>query len=161
MTTLTAWKFHDPETAEQVRERVVEMQKQQLIQVHDAVVVTWPEGAKKPKTKQAFSPAAAGAAGGAFWGLLFGLIFFVPFFGAAFGAAMGALAGSMRDFGISDEFIESVRAKVTPGTSALFLLTSDAVQDRIKAELGDVDAELISTNLSIEDEQHLRDMFSE
>ena len=161
MATLTAWKFDDPGTAEDVREKVLSLQDQQLIHVHDAVVVTWPEDAKKPKTKQAFSATGAGAAGGAFWGLLFGLIFFVPFFGAAFGAAMGAMAGSLQDFGINDDFVKSVREKVTPGTSALFLLTSDAVQDRVKQELGDTRAELVSTNLSVKDEENLRDMFIE
>lgn len=161
MATLSAWKFDDPQAAEQVRDRVEAMQKQQLIQVHDAVVVSWPADAKKPKTKQLFSPTGAWAAGGAFWGMLFGLIFFVPFFGAAIGAATGALAGSMSDFGIDDDFIASVREKVTPGTSALFLLSSDAVRDRVKDELSGVHAELIATNLSVADEQALRDMFSE
>ncbi|MCB0912367.1 MAG: DUF1269 domain-containing protein [Propionibacteriaceae bacterium] len=161
MATLTAWKFDEPEAAAAVRDKLVSAQKQQLIEIHDAVVVTWPADAKKPKTKQAFSPAAAGAAGGAFWGLLFGLIFFVPFFGAAFGAAMGAAMGSMSDFGINDDFIKSVREKVTPGTSALFLLTSGAVEDRIKEQLGGVGGELISTNLSVEDEAKLREMFAE
>jgi hypothetical protein len=60
------------------------------------------------------------------WGLLFGLLFFVPLLGAALGAGFGALAGSLSDAGIDDEFIKSVREEVEPGTSALFLLTSDA-----------------------------------
>ena len=159
MATLTVWKFDDPLRAEQVRAQVIELQKKQLITVHDAVVVSWPEDKKKPRTQQAFSPTGAGASGGAFWGLLFGIIFFVPLFGMAFGAAMGALAGSMRDFGISDEFIETVREKVTPGTSALFLMSSGGVRDRIAQELGDHQGELIATNLSVDDEAAVRDMF--
>lgn len=161
MASLTVWKFDDAEAAENARERVMALQKQELIDIHDAAVVTWPEGKKKPKTKQAFSTTGAGAAGGAFWGLLFGLIFFVPFFGMAFGAALGALTGSMGDFGIDDDFINSVRDKVTPGTSALFLMSSDAVLDRVKEQLGDIHAELISTNLSVEDEAELRSLFEE
>ena len=74
----------------------------------------------------------AGALGGGFWGLLFGLIFFVPLLGAAIGAATGALAGSLTDVGIDDEFINKVRDQVTPGTSALFVMTSHAVVDRIQ-----------------------------
>jgi uncharacterized membrane protein len=76
-----------------------------------------------------------GALNGAFWGMLFGLIFFVPFFGLAVGAAMGALSGKMADYGISDEFIKTTREKVTQGTSALFLMASDAVLDKVTAEL--------------------------
>ena len=42
--------------------------------------------------------------------------------------------GSLVDVGISDAFIATVRDKVTPGTSALFLLSSDAVHDRVSDE---------------------------
>ncbi|MBY5163935.1 DUF1269 domain-containing protein [Salsipaludibacter albus] len=161
MATLTVWKFDDAGAAEQVREQLGSLQKQELITVHDAAVVTWPDGAKKPKTKQAFSTAGAGAASGAFWGMLFGLIFFVPLFGMAFGAAMGALSGSLTDFGIDDDFIDSVRDSVTEGTSALFLMSSDAVVDRIHEQVDLSHAELIRTNLSVEDEEALREAFAE
>jgi uncharacterized membrane protein len=104
---------------------------------------------------------AAGALGGTFWGMLFGLIFFVPLLGAAIGAGIGALAGSMTDIGISDDFINSVKQRVTPGTSALFVLSSDAVTDRIKDTFKDTNAELIASNLSAEQEAKLREVFTE
>ena len=97
------------------------------------------------------------------WGwarVLFGLIFFVPILGLAIGAASGAILGSLADVGISNDFIDNVREKVTPGTSALFLLSSDAVQDRVRDEFKGVQAELISTNLSGEQEQKLREAFA-
>jgi len=161
VANLTVWKFDGADEAEGVRDRVKALQKQELIDVHDAVVVSWPEDKKRPRTKQAVSMAGVGAAGGAFWGMLIGLIFFVPLFGMAFGAAMGAATGSMRDFGIDDDFIARVREKVTPGTSALFLLSCGAVLDRVRAELGDVEGELIETNLSVDDEAALRELFDE
>jgi uncharacterized membrane protein len=161
MATLTVWGFSDADSADRVRDKVVGLQRQELITIHDAVVVTWPADKKKPKTKQALSTAGVGAAGGAFWGLLFGVIFFVPFFGMAVGAAMGALSGSLKDFGIDDTFIDSVRGQVTPGTSALFLLSSDAVVDRVKAELAGEEMKLIATNLSLDDEQTLAEMFED
>jgi uncharacterized membrane protein len=58
------------------------------------------------------------------------LYLIVPMLGLAIGAATGALAGSLSDVGIDNDFIDSVRQKVTPGTSALFLLSSGAVIDR-------------------------------
>ena len=58
-------------------------------------------------------------------------------------------------------FIRSVRDQVTPGTSALFLLSSDAVIDRVKQEFPASDAELISTNLSNEQEAKLREAFAQ
>lgn len=161
MATLTVWKFDDADAAAHTRDQLGALEKQELITIHDAAVVTWPEGAKKPKTKQAFSTTGAGAAGGAFWGLLFGAIFLIPWFGMAFGAAMGALGGALTDFGIDDDFIDSVRDSVTEGTSALFLLSSDAVVDRIHEQVDLSHAELIRTNLSVEDEEALREMFAE
>lgn len=107
------------------------------------------------------SLAGIGALLGAFWGMLFGLIFFVPFFGLAVGAAFGALGGKMADYGISDDFIKATREKVTEGTSALFLMTSDAVQDKVLAELKENDAELISTNLTSDQEEQLKAAIAE
>ena len=161
MATLTAWKFSTPYGADAALEKLEGLQGQQLIQVQDAAVVSWEEGRKKPKTHEMRSTKGAGALGGGFWGLLFGLIFFVPILGLAIGAGLGALAGSMRDVGISDVFIDNVREKVTPGTSALFLLSSDAVIDRVRAEFAGTEAELISTNLSMEQEQKLREAFAD
>lgn len=98
---------------------------------------------------------------GAFWGLLFGLIFFIPIFGMVVGAALGALSGSMADIGISDDFIKSVRSKVKPGTSALFLMTSDAVKDKVFEAMKQFNFEIIATNLSKEEEEKLRAAFAE
>jgi uncharacterized membrane protein len=159
--TLTVWKFSTALGAERAESILEQLQKQELITVHDAAVVSWPEGAKKPKTRQLKNLTSAGAFGGAFWGLLFGLIFFLPLLGMAIGAATGALAGSLTDVGISDDFIRDVRAQVTPGTSALFVMTSGAVMDKVGAAFEGMDMELISTNLSEEQEQALRDAFNE
>ena len=132
MATLTVWRFQTPLGAEQAEHTLETLSKQELIKIHDAAIVSFPEGAKKPKTRQLHGLTGAGALGGAFWGLLFGLIFFVPLLGMAIGAGIGALAGSFSDVGIDDDFIKSVRDQVTPGTSALFVLSSDAVIDKVK-----------------------------
>ena len=92
--------------------------------------------------------------------MLFGLLFFVPFLGAAVGAAAGAIGGSLVDVGIDDDFIAVVREKVTPGTSALFLLTSGAVPDRINEAFTAHKPELLATNLSKDEEEKLRETFS-
>ena len=133
-----------------------------MITLEDAAVVSWPQGNKKPTTRQLHSMAGTGALGGAFWGFLFGLIFFVPFLGAAIGAGMGALTGSMADVGIDDDFINQVRDKVTEGTSALFALTSGATApERVIDELRQYDFEIISTNLPEEQEKKLREAFAQ
>jgi len=159
MATLTAWKFASPYGADDALATLEKLQSEQLIQVQDAAVVSWEPDRKKPKTRELHSMKKMGALGGGFWGLLFGLIFFIPILGLAIGAATGALFGSLADVGISDDFINRVREKVTPGTSALFLLSSDAVMDRVAAEFRDSGAELISTNLSEVQEERLREAF--
>jgi len=135
------------------------LQKEQLVHIQDAAIVTWPQGAKKPKTRQLNNLAGIGALDGAFWGLLFGLLFFIPFVGLAIGAALGALAGHFADVGIDDKFIEQTRSKVTEGTSALFILTEGAVWDKLADALKGEKFELISTSLSKEQEDQLRQEF--
>ncbi|MGH3067990.1 MAG: DUF1269 domain-containing protein [Streptosporangiaceae bacterium] len=159
MATLTAWKFSTPNGADEALAKLERLQRDMLIQLHDAAVVSWEPGRKKPQTHEMHDTTKAGALGGGFWGLLFGLIFFVPILGLAVGAASGALLGSMRDVGISDSFISEVREKVTPGTSALFALTSGAVYDKVADEFQGTEAELIHTNLSDEQEAKLREAF--
>jgi uncharacterized membrane protein len=129
--------------------------------VSDAATVSWREGAKKPKTRQLQDLTGAGALGGAFWGMLFGLLFLVPLLGAAIGAAAGALVGKFSDVGIDDDFIKRTRDNITPGTSALFVLTSDAVLDKVQDAFSGQRAELLFTNLSTEQENRLREAFAE
>ena len=160
MATVTVVKFPTADGAAKMLQAIGDLQKQQLITLHDAAIVSWPAGEKAPKTKQLVNLVALGASSGMFWGALFGLIFFMPFFGAALGAASGALGGAFRDYGIDDDFIRNTRAKVVEGTSALFLMTSNAVLDRVAEALKTQPFEIISTNLSHEQEEKLRAAFA-
>ena len=160
MATLSVLKFSTADGAQQVEGTLLALQKQHLIEVQDAAIVTWPQGRKQPKTQQLHSLTGQGALMGAFWGILFGLIFFVPFFGLAVGAALGALSGKFADYGIDDNFIQQTRAKVTEGTSALFLLTSGAVVDKVVEALKGQTFEILSTNLPKDKENELRAAFS-
>ncbi len=162
MATLTVWRFDSSGGADEASQTLQELARQDLVVLHDAATVSWERGTKKPRTRQLASSTGAGALGGTFWGLLFGMIFFMPLLGAAIGAATGALAGSLNDVGIDDSFINKVRDQVTPGTSALFVLSSDAVLDKVHAALSEHrPAELLFTNLSIEQEAALRDVFAD
>jgi len=161
MATLTVWKFDTADGAQNALTTLERLQKEELIRVVDAAVVTWPDDRKKPRTQQLHNLTGAGALGGSFWGLLFGLIFFVPLLGLAVGAAVGALTASLTDVGIDDDFIKKVRDKVTPGTSALFAMTQDAVTDRVIDAFRGTRAELVSTNLSADQEAKLREAFEE
>ncbi|MGY1695595.1 DUF1269 domain-containing protein [Geodermatophilus sp. SYSU D00814] len=161
MATMTVWKFPTANGAAIAEETLKDLQRKELIRIHDAAIVTYPEGARKPKTRQLTSMAGAGALGGAFWGMLFGLIFFVPLLGMAIGAGMGALTGSMTDVGIDDSFIRRMRDEIQPGTSALFVLSSGAVTDKVREAFEGQQMVLVETNLSHEQEDKLRAVFSE
>lgn len=161
MSTLTVWKFQSAEGAEDVETALKSLQKEGLIKILDAAVVSWPADRAKPRTKQLLNLVGAGALSGTFWGMLFGLIFLMPLLGAAIGAAAGALGGRLADVGIDDDFIAEVKEKITPGTSALFLLTMNEVPDRISEALPGGGAELLHSNLDTLGEQRLRDVFGE
>ncbi|MEE1811186.1 DUF1269 domain-containing protein [Streptomyces sp. BE133] len=161
MSTLTVWKFQSAEGAETVETMLKSLQKEGLIKILDAAVVSWPADRAKPRTKQLINLVGAGALSGTFWGTLFGLIFLMPLLGAAIGAAAGALGGKLADVGIDDDFIAEVKKKVTPGTSALFPLTVNEVPDRISDALPDGGAELLHSNLDKQSEARLREIFGE
>ncbi|MGA9378379.1 MAG: DUF1269 domain-containing protein [Phormidium sp.] len=162
MTTLTVWKFNTADGAEKAMAKLAELQKQELIEIEDAAIVSWPQGRKKPKTRQAVDLTTTGAIDGAFWGMLFGFIFLLPIVGMVLGAALGAMSGSFSDYGINDDFIKDVKDKVTEGTSALFLFTGKVTVDKVEAAFSPEErGELIQSNLSVEQEAKLKEHFGE
>ena len=103
MSDLVVIAFPTEAKAEEVRQKLLDMQKDYLIELGDAVIaIKQPNG--RVKLNQIFHPAATGAASGSFWGLLIGFIFMMPVVGVALGAASGALA----DVGINDKFMKDV-----------------------------------------------------
>jgi uncharacterized membrane protein len=160
-SALTVWRFDSPPAADAALPRIEHQAATREISVHDAAVVSWPTAHRKPQTRALGSLTGPGELWGGFWGLLLGLIFLVPIAGPALGAAAGALAGSLSEFGVEDDFVKRVRDAVTPGTSALFLLTSGEVADRLGAELRDADVELIRLDLSREHELRLREVLGD
>lgn len=158
MSTLTVLTFPSAGGARHAENTLLDLQKQHLIEVQDAAIVTWPKG-QEPQTGQLHTLAGPGALDGAFWGMLLGVIFFVPFFGPAFGTVIGDFSAKFSDLGIDDDFIELTRQRVTQGTSALFLLTNGAVEEKVVAVLKNDTFEIIATNLPKTKEDALRSAF--
>jgi uncharacterized membrane protein len=140
MSDLLVIEFPTEAKAEEVREKLLAMQSEYLIELGDAVVVTkCPEG--HVKLNQLFQPVKAGAVSGLFWGTLVGLLFMMPLAGAAIGAASGAISGRLTDVGINDEFMKSVGKTLQSGNAALFLIrkmTTDKVAAALKGMGGTV-----------------------
>jgi uncharacterized membrane protein len=155
MSTLVAVAYDDAETAEKVRQELIEATKEHLLRLEDAVVVECqPDG--KIKLHQAMSTTGAGALGGAAWGGLIGLLFLVPLFGMAVGAATGAVAGKLTDTGVNDDFLKELGAKLEPGKAALIALGSTDARDKVLERVAPYGGHIIQTSLSHEDEEQLR-----
>lgn len=159
MKSLVVLDFESETGASDARDKLFELQKQELITLEDAaIVMRKPDG--KVQVKQAHSLVGTGALGGAFWGMLIGLIFLAPWLGMAVGALAGALGGKYADIGIDDAFIKEVGETVEPGHSALFLLVTQVQEERVVEELSAFNPTLLKTNLSAEDEEKLRETFA-
>lgn len=156
MSDLIVIAFPSEEQAEGVRQKVLGMQKEYLIELGDAVVaVKQPDG--HVKLNQMFHPSVAGAASGSFWGLLIGLLFMMPLIGAAIGAGAGALGGAMADFGIEDDFMKDPAAVLQPGTAALFLLIRKMTADKVFEDLRGIGGTVLRTSLDHSKENALRE----
>jgi uncharacterized membrane protein len=141
MSDLVVIAFPTEAKAEEVRQKLMAMQKEYLIELDDAVVAV-KDAQGHIKLNQLINMTATGAVSGTFWGTLIGLIFLMPLVGAAMGAASGALGGALTDLGINDKWMKDTAAAIQPGTAALFLLvrkvTADKVLERLKGEGGTV-----------------------
>jgi uncharacterized membrane protein len=133
--------FSNEAKAEEVRQKLLAMQKEYLIELGDAVIAV-KDADGRVKLNQLLNTTTAGAVSGTFWGSLIGLIFLMPLAGAAIGAASGAIGGALTDIGINDRWMKDVAAAIQPGTAALFLLirkvTADKVLEGLRGEGGTV-----------------------
>jgi len=158
MSTLVAVVFDDETTAFDMRNALLKMQKEYLIEMEDSVVVTRNQKGKT-KLDQIVNLTRAGAVGGGFWGMLIGLIFLNPLLGAAVGAAAGAVSGRLSDIGIDDAMMKELGQSLKPGSSALFVLvrraTADKVLDGLKEFAGK--GKVFRTSLDKDEEESLRE----
>jgi uncharacterized membrane protein len=141
MSELVVIAFPTEAKAEEVRQKLLAMQKEYLLEMSDAVIAV-KDAKGRIKLNQMLNTTAVGAVSGTFWGTLIGLIFLMPLAGAAIGAASGALGGALTDVGINDKWMKETATAIQPGTAALFVLvrrvTADKVLERLKGEGGNV-----------------------
>jgi uncharacterized membrane protein len=176
--------FEDPYGAENMLENVNTWEQNGWIKVADAVVVTrgsgseggtmtaMPGGAGEGATmtavpmsggnseleiKQTIKKRGKYTLGGGGIGFLAGMLLGGPIGGLVVGATVGAITGAMKDYGISDKFIKDVSAGLRPGTSALFVMSSDGDAEKLIPELKVHKGRLLSTTLSPDQEKELRD----
>jgi uncharacterized membrane protein len=156
MSDLVAIIYPTEQKAEEVRQRLFNLQKEYLITLSDAVIAVKTE-AGSVKLSQLFNTAAAGAATGSFWGLLIGILFLNPIIGVALGAAGGALGGALTDYGINDKFMKELSTSLQPGNAALFVLIKNMTADKVLREIQDAGGTVLKTSLDEAKEKQLRD----
>lgn len=156
MSDLVFIAFPTEQKAEEVRQKVLALQKEYLIELGDAVVVVKDEKGHV-KLHQLMNLTAAGAASGALWGTLVGFIFLMPLLGTAIGAASGALGGKLTDVGINDQFMKDAAGALQPGTAGLFLLIRKMTTDKVLADLRGVGGVLMRTSFDETKEAALRE----
>jgi uncharacterized membrane protein len=156
MSDLVAIVYPSEAKAEEVRQRLLKLQKEYLITISDAVIAVKTD-AGGIKLNQLVNTTAMGAMTGSFWGLLIGVLFLNPIVGVALGAASGALTGALSDFGIDDAFMKELSKTLEPNNAALFLLIKHMTADKVLKEIKDAGGIVLKTSLDETKEKVLRD----
>ena len=155
MSDLLVIEFSSEVKAEGVRETLLAMQKEYLIELGDAVIAV-KDDRGRVKLNQLVQPVARGAVSGALWGSLIGLLFLMPLAGAAIGAASGALSGRLTDLGINDEFMKQASRTLQSGNAALFLLIRKMTTDKVLAALQGTGGTVLRSSFDETKEEALR-----
>lgn len=160
MSRFVVIKFDNEEEAGQVRDALRKAQRDGNISLDDSAVVIKDAKGKIHVQGQVDRGVKMGAVGGGVVGLLLGSVFF-PLAGIAIGVAGGALVGKMSDMGIDKKFVDDVKAAMTPGTSALFVIVREADPTVALAMLRPYKGEVFQTSLDADVEESLRRVLSD
>lgn len=125
----TAWRFAGTEGADSAVLRLKRLDAADLINVVDIAVLRWPEHASAPTTQEHVTEE---------------------------GGKVAALMHKLRHAVIDGTMIETVKGDMSPGTSAMVLLSSDAKIDAVVHAFEGQPMELVRTDLSVPDQDRLR-----
>jgi uncharacterized membrane protein len=125
----TAWRFAGTEGADNAVLRLKRLDAADLINVVDIAVLRWPEHASAPTTQEHVTEE---------------------------GGKVAALMHKLRHAVVDGTIIETVKGDMSPGTSAMVLLSSDAKIDAVVHAFEGQPMELVRTDLSVPDQDRLR-----
>lgn len=155
MSDLVVVAYDSPDQANQMRAKLMQMSKDYLIELEDAVVAVKKDDGKV-RLQQMYNLTAGGALSGGFFGLLIGTIFLSPLLGLVVGAGAGAVSGALSDIGIDDKFMKELAGSFHPGSSLLFILFRKMTADKVLEELRGTGGKVIKTSLTHESEEALQ-----
>ncbi len=152
MTALTVWRYDTPFGAEAAAVRLKRLEERKVLTVHDAITIAWMPRAQEPVIGHLKHSTAASAGKGSVLGGLVGMLVLAPVAGAALGAGVASVSARLRKSGIDEEFVKELGAQLTPGSSALLVLSSDGDLDEVRPamerELDRGDVVLLHAELS-------------
>jgi uncharacterized membrane protein len=125
----TAWRFAGTEGADDAVLRLKQLDAAELINVMDIAVLRWPVHAAAPTTQEHVTEQ---------------------------GGKMARFMNKLRHPVIDDSMIETVKGDMSPGTSAMVLLSSDAKIDAVVHAFEGQPMELVRTDMSVPDQDRLR-----
>jgi uncharacterized membrane protein len=148
LSDLLVVEFPTEAKAEGVREVLLAMQKEYLIEPRDAVVAL-KEVNGRVKLNQLLQPVAQGAVSGMFWGSLIELLFTMPL-------ASATVKGRLADLGINDDFTKQAARTLQSGNASLFLLIRKMTTDKVVAALRGVGGTVIRSSFDETKEEALQ-----
>jgi len=128
----TAWRFRGTEGADHAVLRLKQLNSQDLIDVQDVAVIRWPQYADSPTAQEHVTAPAS---------------------------KVSSLVSKLKKGSIESSMIEPVTTDLMPGSSALVLLSSDAVIDTVAKAFEGEPMELIRSDLSVQQQDRLWDVF--
>ncbi|GIK75416.1 MAG: membrane protein [Chloroflexota bacterium] len=155
MSHLVVLAFDDAGEAEKVREALRQQQKQGLVSLDDAAIVSRDAEGKLSVKNEVSRATMVGTGIGALLGLLLGGFFF-PLTGLALGALGGAGVGALTGLGVDGKFVKDVKESLKPNSSALFLIVRDADETAVLALLRNYQGRVLQTTLDSATEENLR-----
>ena len=130
----TAWRFSGTEGADDAVLRLKVLDALELIDVQYVAVLRWPEYAPGPQAQEHVTDE---------------------------GSKASSFAKKLRKAGIDSAMLESVKGDMTPGTSALVLLSADAAIGPVVGAFEGQAMELIRSDLSVQQQDEVRAAFGD
>jgi len=129
----TVWRFSGTEGADAAVLRLKQLDTQDLIDVQDVAVIRWPHYASAPQAQEHVTDE---------------------------GSKASSFAKKLTKAGIDGSMLEAVKGDMTPGASALVLLSVDAAVDTVARAFEGHAMELMRSDLSVQQEDRLRAAFA-
>jgi len=132
--SMTAWRFRGTEGADEAVLMVKQLTAQDQIDVQDATVIRWPQYSTVPLATEHVTDEGGG---------------------------VSTRLHKLRTGRIDSSMLEAVKSDLTPGTSALVLMSSDAAVDTVARAFQGHPMELIRSDLSVQQQDALRAAFGD